>query len=235
MFEYKPLKTLSLITIISLAANGLSYVPMLIASLGMMFAPNHQIEMADGTIINTWFMLIGVGYLFVTPTYIASVVLFLVWLYRAHKNLGSMKPAHLEYSPGWAVGWWFIPFANLVKPFQVVREVWWESDPEIPDEHLFLSASLHSAPTYMGLWWAFWLGSNILSNIASRVFDPERPETTSTTGFFFSIASLATIIAAVLAIRLVSDISSRQAARFENARATFSDGPPPPPTFGEGQ
>ncbi|QYO65100.1 DUF4328 domain-containing protein [Leptolyngbya sp. 7M] len=51
------------------------------------------------------------------PVGIATIVLFLVWLYRAHKNLFSLKPTHLDFSPGWAVGWWFIPFLNLVRPY----------------------------------------------------------------------------------------------------------------------
>lgn len=230
--DYKPLSTLSLLTIIALAINGLSNVLMVIPSLGLMFSPEHTLELGDGTGAQTWFLLIGVIFLVSFPVSIATIVLFLVWLYRAHKNLLSLKPTHLDFSPGWAVGWWFIPFLNLVKPYQVVREVWWESDPEIPDGPGFLSASLHYAPTYMGFWWGFWIASNILSNVASRVFDPENTESLPFSGAWFFISSLVTAIAAVLAIVVVRDISRRQAERRENLQRLYSETPPPPPVFG---
>lgn len=31
-------------------------------------------------------------------------------------------------SPGWAVGWYFVPFANLFKPLQAMKEIWLESN-----------------------------------------------------------------------------------------------------------
>ncbi|QYO65099.1 DUF4328 domain-containing protein [Leptolyngbya sp. 7M] len=109
----------------------------------------------------------------------------------------------------------------------MVREVWWESDPEIPDNPGFLTASLHYAPTYMGVWWGFWIASNILNNVASRVFDPENTESLPFSGALFLISSLVTVIAAVLVIVVVRDISRRQAERRENLQRLYSESPPP--------
>jgi hypothetical protein len=42
--------------------------------------------------------------------WIAAGIVFLIWVYRAHNNLSSLKVRGLEYTPGWAVGLWFIPW-----------------------------------------------------------------------------------------------------------------------------
>jgi uncharacterized BrkB/YihY/UPF0761 family membrane protein len=36
-----------------------------------------------------------------------------IWLHRAVANARSLG-VPTECTPGWAVGWWFVPFANLV-------------------------------------------------------------------------------------------------------------------------
>jgi hypothetical protein len=59
-----------------------------------------------------------------------SAVLLFVWFYRSHKNLRSFNTMGLKYSPGWAVGAWFIPILNLFRPYQITQEIWKASDPE---------------------------------------------------------------------------------------------------------
>ena len=63
------------------------------------------------------------------PAAITSLISLLVWIYAAHANLPALRGTNLEFSDGWAVGWFFVPIANLVKPYQVVREIWRSSDP----------------------------------------------------------------------------------------------------------
>ena len=52
-----------------------------------------------------------------------------VWQHRAHANLWAFARSGLRFTPGWAVGWWFVPIASLWKPFEAVRELWKASDP----------------------------------------------------------------------------------------------------------
>jgi hypothetical protein len=35
----------------------------------------------------------------------------------------------MTYTPGWSVGWFFVPLANLVMPYLVIREIWQASGP----------------------------------------------------------------------------------------------------------
>ena len=32
----------------------------------------------------------------------------------------------MQYTPGWCVGWFFIPIANLVMPYIILKELWQE-------------------------------------------------------------------------------------------------------------
>ena len=49
--------------------------------------------------------------------YLITVIIFGMWIYRAAANIVSAGTDGFSYSPGWAVGWYFIPFANFFKPF----------------------------------------------------------------------------------------------------------------------
>ena len=88
---------------------------------------------------------------------ISIMIVFGVWLYRMTFNLRQLSPKPMEMTPGWMVGWYFIPFANLIKPFQGMKELWqvshrdWEANPDI-----------------LRWWWGFWIFANSVSNGASR-------------------------------------------------------------------
>jgi len=121
-----------------------------------------------------------------------------------------------------------IPFANLVKPFQVVREVWRESDPDF--DASFLS-NVTSAPTYLGFWWAFWVISNIATNGSSRMLDFEDSKSLEISGYFFTAGGILSAVAAILAIKVVRDITYRQELRFQRIGNLQGFMPPQPPKF----
>ena len=234
---FRPLKNLSLYAIVGLALMGVTEIFSVLIGVGQLVSPANSLDLDGEGPVSLWLMLQGLVYLLRFPVYIFTIVMFLVWLHRAHANLEPLAGKDLQFTPGWAVGWWFIPFANLVKPFQAVREVWSESDPDVADQGpTFLSASLRTAPTYMGAWWAFWLLSNFAANITSRVYDPDTMANVEIGGVLFVATGVLSLIAAALAILLVRDITKRQESRFANlsSRGHGVLTPPPPPTFGQG-
>jgi hypothetical protein len=93
---------------------------------------------------------------------IATFFVFGRWIVVAHRNLPALGAQYLEFRPGWAVGWFFIPIANLWKPFQAMRSLWRSSHsahrPDIQDSTWIL-------PT----WWTLWLISSFLGNITWRL------------------------------------------------------------------
>lgn len=57
-------------------------------------------------------------------------ILFIIWLYKAYRSAESRGATGRRWGPGWAIGGWFIPLANLVIPKMVVNEVDRMSSPE---------------------------------------------------------------------------------------------------------
>ena len=70
-----------------------------------------------------------------SAVYLGTVVAFCFWVYSAHANLRWLRVSGLEYTPGWAVGWFFVPIMLLFRPCQVMFEIWKASDPRIPSDN----------------------------------------------------------------------------------------------------
>lgn len=151
--------------------------------------------------------------------YLATSIMFLVWLHAAYKYTSSFSSMLLQYTPGWAVGWWFVPILSLWKPYQVMRELWEASRPS-PDS---------TNPTWppqsaavLGWWWAAYLAMGIVSNIDARVFNAANSASELTGASWISIASTGvTIVAALLAIYVVSTIDRYQAMGHDSNAASY--------------
>jgi uncharacterized membrane protein len=59
----------------------------------------------------------------------ATFIAFVTWLYRARANLRAFGTRRLRYPRNWTIFGFLIPVLNLVRPYQVIREVWQASDP----------------------------------------------------------------------------------------------------------
>jgi hypothetical protein len=231
---YRSPRTLSLLAIGFLAASLI--IDLLFVFVGaaqLAFPIDIPLKYGDARdTMPLWLLAIGMLEILDILVYISCIVFFLLWLYRCYKNLPALKAGRTEYTPGWAVGWWFIPIANLFKPFGAVRDLWNESDPNFDSELNFMSLSVGS-PTLLHWWWAFWLLGNVASNISSRIGHAD--DTTELQSFSIAliIASLFGIVAAALAILVVKNITKRQEARFSRM-SDFQPQltPPPPPKFG---
>jgi hypothetical protein len=230
---YHSAKNLSLFAVSGLAAVAFCELLAFILGLGQIINPGLTGGLwAEEANTSLWLLFQGLVILLRLPVSIFTIVFFLIWLNRVYKNLAPLRAQNTEFSSGWAVGWWFVPFANLVKPFQVMREVWRESDPDFDENSGFLSNSIvGSAPRYMSFWWAFWIISNIFSNITGRIYDPEDMRSVEISGYLFVITGIVSIVAAVLAIMVVRDVTQRQEARFKNLAVLDEHQPPPPPDF----
>jgi hypothetical protein len=64
---------------------------------------------------------------------IGSIIAFSMWTHRVYRNLPALGARLLRHTPGWAVGWLFIPFANLVVPYFIFAEIWRDSIPAQAD------------------------------------------------------------------------------------------------------
>lgn len=145
--------------------------------------------------------LIGVSYLIV---FILTGIFFLKWIHRANLNARGFGAANMEFTPGWSVGWYFIPVMSLFKPFQAMKEIWQVS------QNPKAWQSVHPSPL-LGCWWGLWITSNILGQVvfrmssnASTIEQLERSTTVSI------IASIVGIPLCLVAMKLIKSITAMQ-------------------------
>jgi hypothetical protein len=148
----------------------------------------------------------GVVGIVVAAVYLGTIVIWLVWQHRGQANLHALSIRGLTFSPGWAVGWWLIPVANLWKPFQTVRELWKASS---GDEAWWRIATW----PVIGWWWACWIAFNILYNATIRFWgsDSATLEALIAGDWFSIMGDVVSLVAGILAISIVRVVTERQA------------------------
>jgi len=88
---------------------------------------SHELRNATSVVTNIPFRgLIAGASLAVS---VAIPVAFLMWIHRAYRNLPALGATRLDYTPAWAVGWFFVPFISMIRPYYVTAEIWRLSGP----------------------------------------------------------------------------------------------------------
>jgi hypothetical protein len=171
---------------------------------------NYTLEEADAS--DNAFATVGIVQLI---AFIVAAIVFLIWIYRASKNLRALGIQNQKYSPGWAIGWFFIPFANWVLPFLVTKEIWKASDPKAMDAESWRSTSVSPI---VPAWWVLYVVSSIGGNIVARIAlgGGETAGDLLNESWAWLIADAIEIPAAVLAILVVWGITSRQDEKNRN-------------------
>jgi len=111
-----------------------------------------QLDRADGWVSG----ISAIGGL----AFLATVIVWCIWQHHAQANAVVLSGGGLRFTPGWAVGWWFIPIANLWKPFQTVRELWKASH----------GGGWRTIATWslLGWWWGTWLAGSLNVQLGSN-------------------------------------------------------------------
>jgi len=138
---------------------------------------------------------------------IALIVVFIIWLWRAAKNaLEALDREHPKLGPGWAIGGWFIPLANLVLPIIVIQGLWRAS----------------AAGTRPGTTWrsakgsalvVFWWLTFIVSFVSGTAGDDATLDEVKVADTLTAVGAVASVVAAVLAILVVVQLTRRFNAR----------------------
>ena len=191
---------------IALRANlGLAIATFLFeaAELAGIFTVNADPEV-DFTMFDWIYAFVAIAFLIVS---IATIVLWCMWTHRAARNIVDSDLTAFSFTPGWAIGWYFIPIATWFKPFQAMREIWNASVGEMGE--------LSLPEPLLTKWWATWLISSILSNISLRItMQAETAETLYLATAIGAVASLASFIAIPIAIKMVALVTEGQKLRF---------------------
>lgn len=96
--------------------------------------------------------------------YSLTAILFLRWTYLTKKNATALGASGLAFSPGWSVGYYFIPVLTLWKPYQALHETFRASHPDFREN--WESAPV---PRLLPAWWTVWIIAGLVSQVLLRM------------------------------------------------------------------
>lgn len=148
---------------------------------------------------------------------VLAAVFFLMWIFRGTKSLWSAGLPDLKTTPGWSVGWWFIPVAWWFMPLPGVIQLWKGSvhhSKGTGDGNW----SGESVNPLVFIWWACWVAGSLLSVVSNQFSgeDSEIPDLILAARLDMA-SNLAYAAAAGLAVFIILKVSSLQ----DTARAAM--------------
>jgi hypothetical protein len=151
--------------------------------------------------------------------FVVAVIVFIRWMLRAYKNVDVVARGTRRYGHGWAIGAWFVPFLNLWRPKEIINDI--HRGGAGPDRSALLWC-----------WWALFLISNWVANIAVRgLFKDQTVEELRNGSVATLISDLLDIPGAILAIfvaiALTRGLEARAAAPPEPEPEPSSEWSPP--------
>ena len=127
-------------------------------------------------------------------------IVFSSWLlFRAARNIHTVAPGQMKTQPHWAWLWFFIPIANFFKPYESVIEI-----DRITRENTGIGPG--SNPLII-TWWVLFIGAIFFG---STVFTLPGENMIQISLSLELVAGVAAIIAAILIIRITSDLAQNQ-------------------------
>jgi hypothetical protein len=118
--------------------------------------------------------------------FVVSIVLFCRWFHLLVRH-AKARGQPLDVSPAAAVGSFFIPFVNLVRPYAIAKQI-----------------AQGEGVQLVTAWQAAWLGGNIISNVGNRM----QSSATSQAGVVVDLIGSLVILGAAWACgRVVSELT----------------------------
>ena len=201
--EFRPASTWANVACIGLGINAALAATALCLEMGDLFG----VAPAKSESLEAWQSLLWSA---MYRSRIATAIPFLGWEYRAYRNLPALGHQRLDAKFLWVILCWFVPIMNWFCPLQVMNELYQHSHPLADGDE-----RLRPIPGLLAIWWGTWLVTVAISlweRFLSGFFEVP---TGGWLGVGLDIAYLsATIVSAVLAIRIIRSINRHQLIRF---------------------
>jgi Domain of unknown function (DUF4328) len=196
----KPARTAALRAAGGVTAALLAVV--IVTSLADMLLTPRAVEDPNGPIA-----LVEIGASLVrVVAMVGTAAALMAWLYIAAENVQAWG-IRLKWGPGWAIGAWFIPVANLVIPVLVVNELARASASPVSPQW----APQRAGTGLIAAWWAmFLLGTGFTRASAQKTFAPDEGD--FALGYVVP-GTLCYVAAAVLGMLLIRHITALQVRR----------------------
>jgi hypothetical protein len=104
---------------------------------------------------------------FLGGLYIVAFILagatFLRLILLSSKNARALGAAGMQFTPAWAVGWYFVPVMSIWKPYQAMKEIFKASHPDFDKDW-----DQAPTPAILPVWWTVWVIVNTLGQAIFR-------------------------------------------------------------------
>ena len=152
---------------------------------------------------------------------LAAAVATLIWLYQAYGSREA-DPTLLTYRRWWTIGGWLVPFVNLIRPYQLFRDLYLATAGTPATEQ---PGAPVRCPNRFGWWWLCLVVGNLLSTIADRMTTDHSSLAQIQAALGLVVVSELILIAAdVLFIGILRLITSNLWRRAQLARSQVSPG-----------
>lgn len=142
--------------------------------------------------------------------YLFTAVIFGCWIVRANKNVRALGADDLRITPGWAVGYFFVPIVNLWRPYQAMKDLWRAS-------HSPTSWVSTTSGSILPAWWTLWLLSNFLGQVSFNVMmNAQGLEGLQAATYLQIVAQGVDISLCLVAMSLVTQIAHAQQTHVKN-------------------
>ena len=151
---------------------------------------------------------------------VVITVLFIIWMFRAAKNHEALGRTNTRFGPGWAIGGWFIPIANLVLPVLIVQDLWRGGDASRPRD---VATWRNARGSWLvGCWWTAWVLSLVrFSYSGAGLHDSGSLDDLEASNTVALVGVVCLAGAAVLAVLVVRALSRRQLDTLRAQRAAY--------------
>ena len=144
---------------------------------------------------------------------LAAYVVTCLWLYQSRSTAVAANPTFRhQRGPVWVWLGWVVPVVALWFPFQVVRDV--------------RRATSRGPLSGIGGWWAAWLvffgASNLVGRLVASSSEDSAAAAADALVGLEGVATLACIVALVLWIRIIRDVTRAQGERIVAARGAYA-------------
>jgi Domain of unknown function (DUF4328) len=142
---------------------------------------------------------------------VATAITFLKWVYRAYKNVQGFGAEGLRFSPGWAIGYYFIPILSLIRPVQVMSEIWRASyDPR--------NWPRNPGSWLIATWWTLFLLYSGVTQVSLQIgIQASTNDQWTLAAVFAILGDLFSVPLSIIVLRLVTEIYKRQKQLVEGA------------------
>ncbi|MET1002774.1 MAG: DUF4328 domain-containing protein [Acidimicrobiia bacterium] len=137
-------------------------------------------------------------------------IVWIIWQWRCAKNVRALEIEGSKWGPGWSIGGWFVPIANIFIPFKIMQDLWRASAPGLkPGDTL---RSQFGSPLIWA-WWLLFLFSGVITQAfgtgGGTTLDSIR-DTNNRMLLGFGLGLLSTVLAITIVVQLTQRFEDRR-------------------------